>query len=118
MIERRPHTRTAIHCPVSFENADAHEKNVKQDIGRVLNVSEKGLLLESGGPIYAATVRVILPIPDQESIQITGDVVYSIPKPPDHYHTGIVFHGVGQKLEKMVEYLLNAGMPNTSDGAN
>jgi len=115
MIERRQHSRTAIECHVRFESADAHETVVKQNIGRVINVGEKGLLLESGGPIYAATVRVIVSITDQQTLQITGDVVYSIPKPPDHYHTGIVFHRSSQNADKLVKYLLNAGMSKTSD---
>ena len=115
MIERRQHTRTTVQCHVSFESADAHETLVKQDIGLVINVSEKGLLLESGGPIYAATVRVIVPTPDQKQIQITGDVVYSIPKPPDHYHTGIVFHASGQNSDKLVKFLLSAGISDTSE---
>ena len=114
MIERRLHSRTAIQCHVSFESADAHETIMKQDIGLVINVSEKGLLLESGGPIYAATIRVIVPTQDQEPIQITGDVVYSIPKPPDHYHTGVVFHSSGQNSDKMIKYLLSAGLSDTS----
>jgi len=117
MIERRQHARTAIQCRVSFESADAHETMVKQDIGQVINISDKGLLLESGGPIYAATVRVIVSIPDQESIQITGDVVYSIPRPPDHYHTGIVFHrsGQDQNSDTMVQYLLSAGISDSTN---
>ena len=115
MIERRRHSRTVIQCHVSFESADTHEKTAKQEIGQVINVSEKGLLLESEGPIYAATVRVILPIPDQDPIQVTGDVVYSIPRPPDHYHTGIVFHSSSQNLDQMVKYLLSTGVSNTAD---
>ncbi len=115
MIERRQHTRTAIQCHVSFESADAHEKIVKQDVGQVINVSDKGLLLESGGPIYAATVRVIVPTPDREPLRVSGDVVYSIPRPPDHYHTGIVFHSSGQDSDKLVKYLLSAGISDASD---
>ncbi len=115
MIERRQHSRTAIQCHVSFESADAHETIMKQDIGQVINVSEKGLLLESSDPIYAATIRVIVPVSDQETIQISGDVVYSIPKPPDHYHTGIVFHKSGQNSDKIVQYLLSVGLSDTSD---
>ncbi len=115
MIERRRYTRTTVRCHVSFESADAHETLMKQDIGQVINVSDKGLLLESDGPIYAATIRVIVPTPDQKQIQLTGDVVYSTPKPPDHYHTGIVFHSSGQNIDKMVTYLLNTSISNTSD---
>ncbi len=115
MIERRQHSRTAIQCHVSFESADAHETVEKQDVGLVINVSEKGLLLESGGPIYAATVRVLVPIPDQEPIQINGDVVYSIPKPPDHYHSGIVFHSSDPNSDKIVKYLRSAGTSNTTN---
>jgi len=114
MSERRQHLRTAIQCHVSFESADAHETLVKQDIGLVINVSEKGLLLESGGPIYAATIRVIVPTQDREPIQATGDVVYSIPRPPDHYHTGVVFHDSDQQSDKMIKYLLRAGLADTS----
>jgi PilZ domain-containing protein len=108
MIERRQHARTTIQCHVMFESGDAHQKTTTQDVGLVINISDKGLLLESGRPIYAATVRVIVPTQGKKPIRITGDVVYSIPMPPERYHTGIVFHSSEEDSAKWVEQLMHA----------
>ena len=108
MIERRRHARRAIQYRVTYESADVHGKSVAQDIGLVVNVSEKGMLLESAQPIHAATVRVILPAGDHQPLQVTGDVVYSIPVPPDRYRTGIVFHDSLEKSSGAVARLLES----------
>jgi hypothetical protein len=58
MLERRIHPRKNIHCRVFFECSDVKSKEVSQDIGLALDISEKGMLLESSRPIHASTIKV------------------------------------------------------------
>ena len=105
MIERRKHSRVNIHCRVFFEAGDMHDPEAAQDIGIALDISEKGMLLESGTPIHAPTIKVVVPLREKRAVEFMGNVIYSIPMPDERYHTGIVFHGAGDDIAELVELL-------------
>jgi len=104
MIERRKHPRVNIHFRVFFEYSDAHGQ-VVQDMGVARDISEKGLLLESSTPIKASTIKVVVPVKEKDTVQVTGNVIYSIPMSDEHYHTGIVFHEPGDDMASLVATL-------------
>jgi len=105
MIERRKYSRTKIHSRVFFEYCDAHGKEVSQNFGTALDISEKGMLLESSSPIHASTVKVTVPIKEKDTVQVTGKIIYSIPVSEEHYHTGIVFEDSRDAMAELVETL-------------
>ena len=105
MIERRKHPRENIHCRVFFEYRDAHDKEASQDIGLALDISEKGMLLESSLPIHASSIKVIVPVKDKNAFEVMGTVVYSIPISANRYHTGIVFLEPGDDMARLVKLL-------------
>ena len=105
MIERRKHSRANIHCRVFFEYSDAHDKEVSQDIGMALDISEKGMLLESNAPIHASTIKVMVPTKEKDTVEVMGNVIYSIPMSDERYHTGIVFHEPGDNTARLVKLL-------------
>ena len=107
MIERRKHPRKNIHCHVFFECSDAHGKKVSQNIGMALDISEKGMLLESGLPIHTSTIKVMVPVKDNDAVEVMGNVIYSIPMPDKRYHTGIIFHEPGDDIARLVNILSN-----------
>ena len=102
MIERRKHPRENIHCRVFFEYSDVHGKEVSQDMGLALDISEKGMLLESSRPIHANTIKVMVPVKDKDAVEVMGDVIYSIPMPDKGYRTGIIFHEPGEDNIKLL----------------
>ena len=101
MIERRKHPRKNIHCRVFFECSDVHSKEVSQDIGLALDISEKGMLLESSRPIHASTIKVMVPIENKDAVEVMGDVIYSIPMSDKGYRTGIIFHKPGNDIAQL-----------------
>jgi hypothetical protein len=103
MIERRKHTRTNIQCRVFFECSDAHDQVVSQNMGMALDISEKGMLLETSTPIQASTIKVMLPVKEKEVMEVMGDIIYSIPMPDNRYRTGIVFHKPGDDTARLVK---------------
>ncbi len=105
MIERRKQSRTSIHCRVFFQCSDAPDKEVSQDIGMALDISEKGMLLESNTPIHASTIKVIVPVKEKDAMEVMGNVIYSIPMSDEQYRTGIVFHESGNNAAKLVKIL-------------
>ena len=105
MIERRKHPRTNIHCRVFFECSDVHGQSVSQDVAMALDISEKGMLIETDAPIHAATIKVMVPAKKEGTVEIMGNIIYSIPKPDNHYHTGIVFHDSENDMTSLVKQL-------------
>ena len=101
MIERRKLPRENIHCRVFFECSDVHSKEVSQDIGLALDITEKGMLLESSRPIHATTIKVMVPVKDKDAVEVMGDVIYSIPMPDKGYRTGIIFHEPGDDIARL-----------------
>ena len=102
MIERRKQPRESIHCRVFFEYSDAHNIEVSQDIGLALDISEKGMLLESSRPIHATTIKVMVPVKDKDAVEVMGDVIYSIPMSDKGYRTGIIFHEPGDDIIELL----------------
>lgn len=105
MIERRKHPRINIHCRVFFECSDAHGQNVSQDMATALDISEKGMLLETSAPIHASTIKVMVPVKEEDAVEVMGNIIYSIPMPDNLYHTGIIFHEPGDDVANLVAAL-------------
>ena len=105
MIERRQHPRTNIHCRVFFECSDIHGQSVSQDMAMALDISEKGMLLETSAPIHASTIKVMVPVKEEDAVEVMGNIIYSIPMPDNLYHTGIIFHEPGDDMANLVAAL-------------
>ena len=72
-----------------------------------LDISEKGMLLETSAPIHASTIKVMVPIKNKETFRVMGNVIYSIPMPNKHYRTGIIFHESEDDITQLVELFSN-----------
>ncbi len=105
MIERRKHPRTNIHCRVFFECSDVHGQSVSQELAMALDISEKGMLLETSAPIHASTIKVMLPVKKEGTVEVMGNIIYSIPMHNNHYHTGIIFHESVNDMTSLVAAL-------------
>jgi hypothetical protein len=105
MIERRKNSRANIHCRVFFQCCDAHDKEASQNMGMALDISEKGMLVESSIPIHASTIKVMVPIKDKDTVEVMGTVIYSMPTPDKRYRTGIIFHEPGDDMAGLVKIL-------------
>ena len=104
MIERRKYPRLKVHCRVFFQYSDAHGQ-VVQDMGMVLDISEKGMLLETSVPIHASTIKVMVPAQKNDALELMGNIIYSIPMPESHYRTGMVFPEPVRDLARLVKIL-------------
>jgi hypothetical protein len=62
-------------------------------MGKALDVSKGGLMLESSGPIEADYVSLVTTDLDNSLIEIVGKVAYSRPSETGIYKTGIQFIG-------------------------
>jgi hypothetical protein len=76
---------------ISFECKDADDVVIQQGMGRTINLSEAGILLETHAPIMP-DISVNMSIGfEEELVEIEGKVVYSKPSQQETFETGIKF---------------------------
>lgn len=105
MIERRKHSRIAIHCGVIFERIDVHEQAGPQEAAVALDISEKGMLLETSAPIHASTIKVMVPVKGMDTVELIGNIIYSIPMSDNRYRSGIIFREQKDKMAVLISAL-------------
>ncbi|MBW2238631.1 MAG: PilZ domain-containing protein [Deltaproteobacteria bacterium] len=89
--ERRHHPRISALNLISYNCIDETEQIVAQGMGRTLNVSKGGILLEthiSIDPKNAIALSIGL---EDELINIKGKVVFSAPGKDEKFEAGIEF---------------------------
>ena len=89
--DKRQHQRIDALNLISYSCIDATENVVAQGMGRTLNVSEDGILLEthvSIDPEYTIELAIGL---EDDLINIRGSIIYTNPGINDKYQAGIEF---------------------------
>ena len=89
--EKRQHHRVNALNLISYSCIDATQSVVAQGMGRTLNVSEDGILLEthvSIDPEYTIELAIGL---EDELINIKGSIIFTRPGKDEKYQTGIEF---------------------------
>ena len=89
--ERRHHPRIKALNLISYNCIDAAKNVVAQGMGRTLNVSEDGILLETHVLIDPkVTIELAIGLED-ELINIKGSIIFSSPGQDEKYEAGIEF---------------------------
>jgi hypothetical protein len=100
--EKRHCTRIHALNLISYSCLDETENIIAQGMGRTLNVSEDGILLEtyvSIDPKYSIALSIGL---ENELINMKGQIIYSKPGKNDKFEAGIEFL---EKDESTIEIL-------------
>jgi hypothetical protein len=90
-IEKRRHRRVDSTNLLNYVCLDDKCKPYTQGMGRTLNVSESGILLETHSPIDTQTLVSLAIGIEDELVEITGQVVYLKKTGEDVYEAGINF---------------------------
>ena len=89
--DRRKHARISTLNLISYSIIDESVQAIAQGMGRTLNVSQNGILLETHVPIDPKhTVALAIGLED-ELINIKGRVVFSMAGEEDRFESGIEF---------------------------
>ncbi|HUV78165.1 MAG TPA: PilZ domain-containing protein [Desulfobacterales bacterium] len=89
--ERRHHPRISALNLISYNCVDETEQVVAQGMGRTLNVSEGGILLETHSPIDPKNAIALAIGLEDELIDIKGKIVFSMAGKDEKYEAGIEF---------------------------
>lgn len=90
-IEKRHHTRISALNLISYSCIDETDTVVAQGMGRTLNVSEDGILLETHvavDPKYSISLAIGL---EDEVVNITGRIIHSVSGKDEKFEAGIEF---------------------------
>jgi len=106
--EKRIHARINALNLISYECSDETGQMVLQGMGRTLNISEGGILLETHVQLEPQhTVSLAIGLED-ELIYISGTVVVSKPGKEDKFESGIQFADIGETELEVLKLFIQA----------
>ena len=111
--EKRKHARIDS-LNLSYFCLDENNQIIKQGMGRTLNVSESGILLETHFPIdQKHTIRLTLGL-EEELVEITGRLVHSRTNRGGKYEVGIEFFNTNEKALIALKQFIDAFQINST----
>lgn len=106
--DKRGNDRIASTNLISYVCTDQDNEAVENGMGRTLNVSESGILLETHKELDA-DLRILLSIGLEDNlIDIEGKVVYSQPDEKGKYNVGIKFTELDKETEQQLSEFIKA----------
>jgi len=91
---------------LSYIGINEDNEIVKQAIGRTLNVSESGILLETHFPIESKQIVSLSLALEDDLINMTGEVVYSRPGDDEKFETGIKFIDLDDNTQEILKVFI------------
>ena len=106
--DKRIHPRADSLNLISYVCIDENNNEVTQGMGRTLNVSEGGILLETHVEIeQQCTVELAIGL-ENEMINIKGKVVFPKPGKEEKFETGIQFLDMDKKTRRTLGKYIKA----------
>jgi len=106
--DRRKKVRTNSLNLLSYHCMDENNEIVMQGVGRTLNISEDGILLETHEPIDPRhSVSLFIAI-EEDLVDVKGKVVHSSANDNGKFNTGVAFVEPDETTREIVEKSINA----------
>jgi len=104
--DRRKHTRVKTSNLISHESISKEGQIVSRSMGKALNVSQSGILLETAHPIEAENVLLMTVDLDNNLIEMKGRLIYCKKTDSGMYQAGISFTGSEDETAKFAGRLI------------
>jgi len=105
---KRMNDRVPSKNLISYVCLNDKDKEVENGMGRTLNVSESGIMLETHNQI-SQDLTMMLSIGLEDSlIDIKGKIVHSTEVDKGRFHTGIQFIDLDDSIKKMLSKFIKA----------
>jgi len=105
--EKRKHARISS-LNLSYVCLDENDKIVKQGMGRTLNVSESGILLETHFPIDKTHIVTLTLGLEEDLVDIKGRPVHTRTNNEGKYEVGIQFFEPDKKASRSLKKFIDA----------
>lgn len=106
--DRRQYRRIKILNLLAYECMDEDDNQLERGMGRVLDISQSGLLLETRNLIESKNILLSASGVQEALIDVKGKVVYSRNSGYETCHTGVEFHVKDEQTHKFVVELIKA----------
>lgn len=106
MSEQRKNQRIQINRSVVYIGMNYKDQVETQGVGRALDLSPKGMMIESTEPIYVDKLSIRTSNDKGDSIEVGATVIYSMPHSPGTYRTGVQFSGPAEKAAQFTAEML------------
>jgi len=104
--ERRAYARVGIENLVWYSLLDRNDQTISQGMGRALNISRNGLLLETVHPIKSKSIALNTVDIDNNIIEIKGRIVYCRKVDSGVYRSAIGFVATEAEMDRFVVKLV------------
>ncbi|UCE55925.1 MAG: hypothetical protein JSV31_10915 [Desulfobacterales bacterium] len=104
--DRRKHTRVKTNNLISHESISTEGQLVSSSMGKALNVSRSGILLETANPIEAEYVSLTTVDLDNNLMEMKGRLIYCRETDSGMYQSGINFTGSEDETAKFAVKLI------------
>ncbi len=106
--EKRKHSRIDSLHLLNYVHFDESEEEATQGMGRTLNVSESGILLETHNAIETGnTVSLTIGF-EEDVVDIKGRAIYSKKNDSDMFESGIEFFDIDSAAQKVLSQYIAA----------
>lgn len=106
--EKRKHSRIDSLHLLNYVYFDEKEEESTQGMGRTLNVSESGILLETHNAIETGHVVSLTIGFEEDVVDIKGRAIYSNKNDRDMFESGIEFFDVDADAKKVLRQYITA----------
>lgn len=106
--EKRKHSRIDSLNLLNYVYSDDSGDGSTQGMGRTLNVSESGILLEMHTPISIDDIISLTIGLEEDMVEIKGRVVYTNENDKKMYESGIEFFDVDDKAKETLKKYIEA----------
>ena len=96
---------------LSYVCLDENNNMIKQGMGRTLNISESGILLETHFPIEPAYLVILTIALEDDLLEIKGKPIHDRSNESGKFEIGIEFLEPGQESIRLLEKFINKDEP-------
>jgi c-di-GMP-binding flagellar brake protein YcgR len=104
--ERRKHPRVPTSNIVSYVCIDANGKPIAEGMGKTVDISQGGALLETGRPIESEYILMLSIDLEKKVVETKGRVAHSRSNGDSTYLTGIKFEGTPDEVTTVIRNLV------------
>ena len=105
-VNRRKHVRVETNNLIAHETIGRDGKVVSRSMGKALNVSRSGILLETSYPVVAEGISLMAVDLDDNLIEMKGRPIYCRETYTGMYQTGISFIGTEEDTARFAVKLI------------
>jgi predicted Zn finger-like uncharacterized protein len=104
--DRRQFPRTKTRNLIAHVSVDQNGKKVSQGMGKALDISKGGMLLETVNPIEAGQISLMAVDKDNNLLEIKAELIYCNETASGKYQVGIKFSGTERQVLNFVKKLI------------